>query len=215
MITQSLILLGGGGHAAVVTEAARAAGYIVLGYLDDDVNAGEAESPVFGFKRLGAIADLQAVMKEHRHAYFHAAIGDPLLRQKWLELPAPRATPAIIHPSALISPSATVADGAFIGPRAVVNARTSIGRGVIINTGAIIEHDCVLDAFCHVAPGSTLAGGVRVGHSTLIGTGSVVIPGVRIGARCTLGAGAAAIADIADDQIAVGVPARVMEHQSG
>jgi sugar O-acyltransferase (sialic acid O-acetyltransferase NeuD family) len=205
-MAQGLILLGGGGHAAVVTESARSAGFIVLGHLDDKPDDGP--SPIIGFKRLGAIADLPDIMKLHRHAFFHAAIGDATLRRTWLDLPAPRGTPAVIDKSALVSSTATVADGAFIGPRAVVNARARIGRGAIINTGAIVEHDCIVGDFSHIAPGSVLAGRATVGEMTLIGAGSVVIPGVHIGSRVTLGAGAVAVSDIADDQTAIGVPAR-------
>ena len=209
-IAQGLILLGGGGHAAVVAEAARAAGFIVLGYLDDSPDDGQ-ESPIVGFKRLGGIADLAAAMKLHRHAFFHAAVGDAELRRKWIDLPAPRNTPAVIHPAAHISPTATIADGAFIGPCAVVHTRATIGRGAIINTGAIIEHDCIIEPFAHVAPGSVLAGKVQIGEMTLVGAGSVIIPGVKIGARVTLGAGAVALSDVPDDSMAIGVPARVAE----
>lgn len=209
---QSLILLGGGGHAAVVAESARAAGFAMEGFLDDaepdpDAAPGAASS-VIGFKRLGAIKDVRDVMAAHRHAVFHAAIGDPKLRRAWLELPAPRLTPAIIHPSAVVSSSATISDGVFIGPHVVINARTTIGRGVIVNTGAIIEHDCELGAFCHVAPGSVLSGAVKVGEDSLVGAGSTIIPGVRIGSGCTIGAGAVVISDVADGATAIGVPAK-------
>jgi sugar O-acyltransferase (sialic acid O-acetyltransferase NeuD family) len=211
-IAQTLILLGGGGHAAVVTESARAAGFVVLGYLDDK-DAPDQSALIAGFKRLGAISDLPSMMRDYRHAFFHAAVGDPTLRRTWLDLPAPRGTPAIIHPSAIVSASAKIAEGAFIGPRAVINARASIGRGVIVNTGAIIEHDCVLEPFCHAAPGSVLAGAVAVGEDSLIGANAACIPGIRIGKRATLGAGGVAVTDIPDGATAIGVPARIMEAQ--
>jgi sugar O-acyltransferase (sialic acid O-acetyltransferase NeuD family) len=207
---QSMVLMGGGGHAAVVAESLRAAGFIMEGFLDDSADA-DPNSPVVGFKRLGAIADLPAVMRSHRHAYFHAAVGDPALRKKWLELVAPRPTPIVIHPTAIVSPSATLGEAAFIGPRAVINARAVIGRGVIVNSGAIVEHDCVLEEFCHVAPGSVLAGRVRIGALTLVGAGSTAIPGVRIGQGCTIGAGSVVISDIPDGSTAMGVPARVKD----
>lgn len=205
---QELIVFGGGGHAAVVAEAAKTAGYLMVGYLDD-AESSDGDSPIAGFKRLGAIADLPGVMKLHRHAYFHAAIGDAALRKKWLDLPSPRPTPAIVHSSAVVSPSAKIAEGVFIGPNAVVNARAVIGRGVIVNTGAIIEHDCEIGEFAHIAPGCVLAGSVKVGENTLIGANASVIPSVRIGAGCTIGAGSAVASDIPDGATAMGVPARV------
>ncbi len=215
MIAKTMILFGGGGHAAVATESARAAGYVVLGYLADSedgvADASKTDMPeIMGLKRLGAIAELPAVLAIHRHANFHAAIGDPVLREKWMGLLETLPFPPVIHPTAAVSTSAKIQDGAFIGPNAVVNARATIGRGVIVNSGAIVEHDCTLEQYCHVAPGSVLSGGVRVGQKTLIGAGATVIPGVKIGSGCTLGAGAVAIADIPDGATATGVPARVV-----
>jgi sugar O-acyltransferase (sialic acid O-acetyltransferase NeuD family) len=208
-IAHTMILLGGGGHAAVVAETARAAGFVVLGYLDDAELAPNApESPIFGFKRLGPLADVARVMTDHRHAYFHAAVGDNALRSKWLDLPAPRGTPAVIHPTAIVSSTAKIEDGAYIGARAVINARAVVKRGSIVNTAAIIEHDCVLEEFCHIAPGSVLSGNVKVGKGATIGAGAVVIPGVSIGEGATLGAGGVAITDIPANATAIGVPAK-------
>lgn len=61
------------------------------------------------------------------------------------------------------------------------------------------------------ASGVHLAGSVQVGEGAFLGIGSVVIPGVRIGHWSTLGAGAAAIRDVADGVVAVGVPARALK----
>lgn len=220
-IAKTMILFGGGGHAAVVTESARAAGFVVLGFLSDPATgAGDQGEPpsgedpsVMGLKRLGAISDFASVLAQHRHAHFHAAVGDAALREKWLAHIQTKDVqiPPVIHPGAAVSPSAKIAEGAFIGPRAVINARAVVGRGAIINSGAIVEHDCVIEPFAHIAPGSVLSGGVRVGKATLIGAGAVVIPKVNIGAGCTLAAGAVAIADMPDGAMAMGVPARVAE----
>ncbi len=207
----TLILLGGGGHAAVVAESAIAAGWFVAGYLDDDPSTAEAMQCI-DLAFLGPLDDLISVLEQlGPGATVHTATGDAVLRRGWLErgrvLGVTGAT--IIHPSAAISPSASIDEGTFIGPCAVVNARTAVGRGVIVNSGAIIEHDCVVGPFCHIAPGAALAGNVTVGEDSLVGLASAVCPGVRIGARVTLGAGAVAIEDIDDGCVAVGIPARV------
>jgi sugar O-acyltransferase (sialic acid O-acetyltransferase NeuD family) len=203
----ALILLGGGGHAAVVAEAAIGAGWDALGYLDDAPPLEGGAGPA-GLTRLGAIADLSSVVARHRAVAIHAAVGEATLRRAWLDSGAELTRATIIHRTAVISPSATIDEGVFIGPGAVINARARIDRGVIINTGAIIEHDCIIEPFCHVAPGAVLAGAVRVGAESLIGVRAAVGPGLTIGRRVTLGAGAVAVADIDDGCQAVGVPAR-------
>lgn len=208
----TLVLLGAGGHAAVVAESAIASGWSVAGYLDDDDNAAP---PAPGMKLLGSLNQLEDVAAKLGSCAVHAAVGDADLRRTWLNapgLPAAGLTVAtIVHPSACVSTTACMEDGAFIGPGAIVNARSVIGRGVIVNTGAIIEHDCELAAFAHIAPGAVLAGSVRIGEGSLIGLGATVLPGVSIGARCTLGAGAVVTGDVPDDSTCVGIPARVLQ----
>lgn len=49
---------------------------------------------------------------------------------------------------------------------------------------------------------------VRVGADTWIGAKATITPGVTIGARCVIGAGAVVTRDVADDHVALGVPAR-------
>ncbi|MCP3904000.1 MAG: acetyltransferase [Planctomycetes bacterium] len=206
----ALILLGGGGHACVVTDAATASGWSVAGFLDDRSAADTTAAR--DLRHLGRIEDLvDAEGGEPIGVEFHVAIGDPTSRRHVLErarVLTGRGGTTIVHPSAIISPSAVVADAAFIGPLAVVNAGARIGRGAIVNSGAIVEHDCVVGAFSHVAPGAILAGSVRVGAAVLVGVGATVRPGITIGDEAVLGAGAVAVTDIPTRCRAFGVPAR-------
>ena len=95
-------------------------------------------------------------------------------------------------------------------PGAIINADTTVGDGVIVNTGATIDHDCVLASFCHIAPGSNIAGCVRVGTGAFLGTGTKVIPRVWVGEWSVTGAGTTIIADLPREVLAVGVPARII-----
>ncbi len=199
----SLVLLGGGGHAAVVAEAARTCGWTIVGYLDDGP-ATEAARLV-GLQHLGAIHDLDRFPTA---ALGHAAVGDGALRRRWLDALGDLVAPAIVHESAVVSPSARLAEGCFIGPRAVVNARATVGRGVVVNTGAIVEHDCVLGAFCHIGPGAALGGAATVGEEATVGLNASILRRVRIGASATLGAGGVAVRDLPQGVTAVGIPAR-------
>jgi sugar O-acyltransferase (sialic acid O-acetyltransferase NeuD family) len=205
-----LVLLGGGGHAAVVADAALAGGWSVVGFLDDDPD--ESRPGPAGLTRLGAIDDLATILARASLARpgpkGHAAVGDPDLRRRWLDALTDAVAPAIVHPSAVVSRSAELAEGTFIGPGAVVNARAKVARGAIVNSGAIVEHDCRLGPFCHVAPGATLGGGASVGGSALVGIHAAVLPGIRVGDSATVGAGAVAASDVPDGATATGIPAR-------
>ncbi len=215
----TLLILGGGGHAWVVTEAARASGWRVLGFLDDDA-AAEIDA---GVPRLGALSDTAllsntpvtssapgpAVAGDGPPATI-IAIGSLATRGRLIgEM---RGLFAIVrHPTALVSPSAKIGAGTFVGANAVVQGRASIGEHCIINTAAIVEHDCVLGRNVHIAPRATLGGGVRVGHDTLIGLGASVRPGVKIGSGCTIGVGAAVVRDVPNNATVVGVPAKSVD----
>ena len=83
-----------------------------------------------------------------------------------------------------------------------------MGEGVIINHSAIVDHDCEVGSWSHVAPHATLGGNVRVGNGVLVGANATVLPGKSVGARATIGAGAVVVADVAEDIVCRGVPAR-------
>jgi sugar O-acyltransferase (sialic acid O-acetyltransferase NeuD family) len=206
-----LLLLGGGGHAAVVADAAGTAGWTIAGFLDDEATAALSVGPAPA-PRLGSIDDLHRWCAGAPVApAIHAATGDAARRRRWLELASDLPAPAIIHARAIVAESATIGAGAFIGPGAIVNARARVERGAIVNSGAIVEHDGRVGAYSHVAPGAVLAGRVTLGEACFVGAGSVVIPGVALGDGAVLGAGAVAIADLGAGLTAVGVPARVRE----
>ena len=204
-----LVIFGAGGHAAVVADAAVAAGFVLAGVLDARRPGADGRPPFGGVPWLGdpdaplpALDDLL-----DRGAFVHAAVGDPAARRRWLE-PRSSAATAIVHPSAIVSPSATIEPGAFVGPRAVVNARATVECGAIVNTGVIVEHDVVVGRFAHAAPGSILLGASRIGEAAMVGGGAVVLPGVEIGREATLAAGAVATSAVPPEATAIGVPAR-------
>jgi UDP-perosamine 4-acetyltransferase len=195
-----LVILGGGGHAAVVAEMAARAGWRVVGTaavtgstLGDPEGAGEA-----------AVRALVA-----KGARLHAAVGSAEVRERWHARYGAGAFATVVDPSALVSPSARVGPGASIGAGAVVQARAIVGEGAIVNTRAVVEHDCILEPFAHVAPAAVLCGSVRIGHGAQVSAGAVVIPARIVGARATIGAGAVVVRDVPEGAIAVGVPARV------
>lgn len=202
-----LVLLGGGGHAIVVAEAAIAASLPIRGFLDDDPAA--HLSTEFGdvAPRLGGLDEAHSL----RELPQIIAVGDVVLREsliRRIENPAP----PVIHPSAIVSPSALLGRGVFVGPNAVVHARARIGDHVIINTGAIVEHDCAIGINTHVAPAVAMGGGARIGPHTLLGIGSRIVPGAWVGARAIVGAGAVVVESVGEGMTVIGVPARPIEH---
>jgi sugar O-acyltransferase (sialic acid O-acetyltransferase NeuD family) len=200
-----VLIVGGGGHAQVVAEAALTDREVV-GFLDDDA---EATMPMLGAARLGAIRDFSPDLAP----LFVVGLGDNALRQRTHEACCAAggsdAQPVdILHPSASISATSQWFGGAFAGPGSVVHTGAVIGRGAIVNSGAVVEHDCRIGEFAHIAPGAVLGGNVQVGALALVGLGARVLPGVRIGAAAVVGAGAVVVTDVPEATTVVGVPAR-------
>lgn len=213
-----LILIGGGGHALVVAEAAAMSGRPIRGFLDDDAAAalGTAEgiltgpgSPVLRIERLGGMADAADLTRFGRCEVI-LAIGDLRARRERIAglgaLPKGVKLATIVHPRAIVSPSATIEAGVFVGPGAVVHTRARIGAHAIINSGAIVEHECRIGENVHVAPGAALGGRVSVEADTLMGIGSRVLPNMQIGRGSTIGAGAVVVRRVGRLTTVVGIP---------
>ncbi|MBS0190613.1 MAG: NeuD/PglB/VioB family sugar acetyltransferase [Phycisphaerales bacterium] len=200
-----LVLVGGGGHALVVAEAARALGIEMLGVMDDRADAPAVRR--LGLRHLGGLFSRGGA--EGGAAVI--CVGDGALRGRVSrELGGVRWSAPMVASGAYVAETAEMGAGVFVGVRAVVHSFARIGAHAIVNTGAIVEHECEIGECAHVAPGAVLAGNVRVGRETLIGVGARVIPGVTIGAGCVVGAGAVVVRDVPDGTKVAGVPARRM-----
>lgn len=211
--TESLVLVGGGGHALVIAEAAGLSGYHLPGYLDDHPLPALARDPG-ALNRLGGFADIGRIAGRR----WILAIGNVGVRRTVLDailsIGEGGNAQSVVHPTAHISATATIGRGVYIGPGAIVHSRAIVGDHVIINSGAIVEHECVIGPNTHVAPGAILAGGVNVGHDTLVGVGARVLPTLSIGNECVIGAGSVVLRSVPEKSTAMGVPAQIRrEHE--
>lgn len=202
-----LVIIGAGGHAAVVESALRlAGGPALLGFLDDGRPKG---SLVCQGTVLGPLSLLPS-LREWGTEFFHVAIGGCETRLRLFDqaVAAGLKPLTIVHPAAFCDPFARVGEGSFLAAGSFVGPRAVLGRGVILNTHATADHDCVLGDFCHVCPGTNLAGAVEVGPLATIGTGSAAIPMVKVGAGALVGAGSVIVEDVAPMAKAFGNPCR-------
>lgn len=205
-----LAILGASGHGKVAADIALQSGWEDIVFFDDDFkNKRNLEIwPV-----VGDTQDLLSNTSDYSGVF--VAIGNSQVRYaKVLQLrDCDALIVSLIHPRSIVSPYASLAEGIMVVGGAVVNAFTRIGVASIVNTGATVGHDCNLAEAVHVAPGANVAGGVSIGRHSWIGVGSAVRQGISIGAGVTVGAGAAVVADVADDQTVVGVPAKPFNNQ--
>lgn len=205
-----LWIIGSGGHAKVVIDAARAAGrFTIAGVLDDD--PARHGTRVLGVDVIDDTSPGSITRNDVRHAVI--AIGANSARAAIVARLGDRvAWETIVHPRSYCAESARIGPGSVIMAGAIVQPDCRIGDHVIINTAASIDHDCEIGDFCHLGPGVRLAASVRIGEGALLGVGAGVIPGIAVGPWSIIGAGAAAVTDIPPNVTAVGVPAKPIQH---
>lgn len=196
----NFVLIGAGGHGAVVAETIEYMGGNLLHFIDQKA----IDLGVCGYD---VIHDEATTGDED--AVFIVTIGDNRTRKKNVQAKN-RKYASAIHPSAIISKRAEVGEGTVVMAGACVNTSVVVGKHCIVNTNATIDHNCILGDYVHVAPSAALAGDVVVGEGSLIGLGAVVIQGIKIGNWCIVGAGAVVIRDVPDFTIVAGVPAKII-----
>jgi UDP-perosamine 4-acetyltransferase len=209
MTVTPIVLIGGGGHAKVVSALVGKIGtYRIVGYT---ALAAGALPPNFApyLGKDDALPDLVASGRITGAVLgigiIDADAGRAALRKRLMTLGL--ALPSIVSPMAVVNTDVVIGDATVVMDGAVINPGSRIGECSIINTSATVEHDCTIGDFSHIAPGAILCGGVSVGAQSIVGAGACVLPGVSIGAGCIVGAGATVTRDLAEPGIYMGSPA--------
>jgi sugar O-acyltransferase (sialic acid O-acetyltransferase NeuD family) len=193
-----VIVLGYGGHAAVVIDALQQMGRYILGAVGPTAPDGTRPQGVAGVTVMGDEAELAAYAPHMVELAHGVGGGNVVLRRRalfdtWHARGYRFVT--VIHPSAVVSPHAVMNEGVQIMAGAIVQARSQLGTNALVNTGASIDHDCCIGDHAHIAPRVTLCGNVTIGAGTLVGAGSVVTPGSRIAGEVLVRAGTVVTGD--------------------
>lgn len=206
----SILLIGGGGHAASVLDTLLSNNtYNVIGFTDSNPNI---DKTLLGIPYLGDDSIFQDIyINGIKNAVIAiGSVGDTSIRVKVYNLVKKIGfnLPATIDPTAIVGRGCTIGEGVFIGKGVVINALSHINYMSIINSKAVIEHECHIGAFSHISPGCILGGNVKIGNNTHIGIGSTVIQGVEIGDNSLIGAGSIVVKHMGTGIKAYGNPCR-------
>jgi sugar O-acyltransferase (sialic acid O-acetyltransferase NeuD family) len=211
------ILLGGGGHARVLLDCLETNPLAQpAGILDPDQS--QWGQDVLGCRVLGGDELLPDLIAAGRVDSFVVSLGGvgnngPRARLFSLATGLGLLPLTVVHPSAVVSALAEIGAGCQLLPGCIVNAGVRLQDGVLINTGAIVEHDCLVAEHAHISTGARLGGSVQIGALSHVGIGATVRQGIRIGRNTLVGAGAVVVADVPDDVVVAGVPARIMKRR--
>ncbi len=208
-MTDSMILVGGGGHCASCIEVISSNKSVIIhGIVDTPDKIGDT---VMGFPVVGSDSDLLSLFDICGNAFITVGFiknADIRIRLFSTLSGIGYKFPVISASTSYKAESGLVSDGTILMHQSMVNARTRIGKNCIINTRAVIEHDAVIGDNCHVSTGAIVNGACQIGDECFIGSASVIKQGVSIAARCIIGAGSVVIADIESSGVYVGNPAR-------
>lgn len=205
---QDLIVLGSGGNAVDIAEAAEPR-FRVLGFLDD--NPSLWGRPLGQWTVLGPLAS--AV--DYPQALFINGIGSAANFWKKPEVLArtklePERFATVVHPTAWVSPSARLGRGVALLSHVSVNAEARIDDHVIVLPCSVISHHDVIGAYTCITSGVCISGNVTVGRCCYLGTNSAIRGHVHIGAQVLVGMGSVVLHDVPDNQTVVGAPARLL-----
>ncbi len=209
MAKETIVIIGGGGHAKVVASIIKKSGrFELLGYVDK-----QNRGPLLGVPYLGADDVLPQLRAEHSPCAAVIGIGyigEGTLREHLIEklLRFGFEMPAIISSHAVVNEEVKIEVGAVVMDGVVVNSGSQVGKYVILNTHSSIDHDCQIGDFVHIAPGATLSGGVTVGAHSLVGAGATVVQYKTVGDHCIIGAGAVVTKDCLEQGTYIGIPAK-------
>lgn len=203
------IILGAGGHGAVLAAALRENGIRLAGFADPAASA--RGKMIEGTRVLGGDDIVLRLEPSKVRLYNGLGVGkNASARRRLYESFRAKGYrfPPVVSRSASVARTAVLAEGAQVLTRAVIHPRATIGENAVINTSAVVEHDCVVGAHVFVSPGAVLLGGAILGEGSLIGALAVILPGIKIGAGARVGAGATVTKNVKAGDTVTGTPAR-------
>ncbi len=201
-MTRSLLIIGCGSHAEVVSETAYSLGYDELKYFDSN----KKNPREFKGKKL-----IKDMPKNFNGEYF-IAIGHNFFREAF-ELEFKSQNPnsnlvSLLHPNSFISKSAKVEEGVLVLPMSTIHTNVHLKRGVIININSCVDHNSEINEFSSLAPNSSVGGNVKIGKRSALLIGSSCISGVEIGEDVVIGASSCVHSKIDSNSICIGSPSR-------
>ena len=203
-LRKNLVLLGAGGHAHSVADAALSAGWNVVGFLAPDAPSGH----LLPGRRFESFKELDRSSQN-----LALAVGNNTVRQEIFHSAQQEVEgiefATIIHSSAFVSASAELGVGAVVLGQANVGPHCSIGIGALINTAASLDHGSTLGDFASLGPGAITGGNVTLGPLSQIGIGANILPGITVGERAVVGAGSMVNRNVASESTAYGNPCKV------
>jgi len=214
---RKLIIIGGKGNGTQVTSTVEdiieaGGNWEIQGFLDDKYNPDEPLE-FLGYPVLGKVTD--AARFNHDDCYFYFSLfsvknSARMVRYlKSLNVPDQKFA-TLVHPSAVVSKSARIGCGVCLMAQSFVGPEASLGNHIIGYGQSYISRNTVLEDYAYLAAKACLGAESVMKKGAYLGLASTVLERKIIGAWAVVGAGANVLDNVAEGEIVVGNPARVI-----
>lgn len=182
-------------------------------YLKEKID--ELEEDIFTYTYIGEWEKIQKLLEKKKMSDYviecdrrNSAI--PLLDIKNLQ--------ARIEPGALIREGVVIEKNSVIMMGAILNINCHIGEESMIDMGAVIGAQAIIGKRCHIGANAVIAGTIEppgncvtIQDEVMIGANATILEGVTIYRGAIVGAGSVVTKDVFENEVVVGVPARVIK----
>lgn len=174
----ALIIIGGGGHASVLAETARAMGLSVAGYTAPQ----QSERDFAPYLGDDALLETMPGVDDALLVIGFGSVSPTLQRENVFYRLSSRgfSFATLVHPGAIVASSVKLGAGTQVLAGCVIQSNVVIDVNVILNTGSTVDHDSRIAAHAHIAPRAVLCGGVVVGKRAHVGAGAIIVQNATV-----------------------------------
>lgn len=116
----------------------------------------------------------------------------------------------LIHPDVHISETTAVGEGVVIYNNVIITCNVSIGDNVFFQPFSDVGHDTIIGDSCVISTYSAICGHCEIGKCTYIAVHSGIKQNIKIGSNCIIGMGSIVLRNVADNNVVLGNPGRVI-----
>jgi sugar O-acyltransferase (sialic acid O-acetyltransferase NeuD family) len=196
MNKNSLVVIGGGGHAlSIISMVNEDEENKIIGYTDL-----ENKGIILGANYLGN----EHILNPNNYPHLLMGISytkSPVDRELRNNLTNSLLNkgfkfPSIISKDSILSHDIRIKQGTIVFKGVIINTSTEIGEHAIINTGSVIEHGCKIGNQFFLGPKAVICGDVSIGDNVFIGAGAIIKDSVKICDNVVIGMGAIVLKNI-------------------
>jgi sugar O-acyltransferase (sialic acid O-acetyltransferase NeuD family) len=209
-----MLIAGAGRHAKGILEIFHQKGCLDSLFFFDDISTGRGD---YLFGKFPVIKTLEAArLLFSRNPEFVLGLGNPHSREKLamkLIQQGGRLMTIISSTACIGHYEVQLGNGTSVMQNVLIGNCVSVGEGTLINAYSSVHHDVVIGIYCEISPHAVLLGGCSLGDHCFVGCNANILPDIKVGRNVIIGAGAVVDADLPDNCVAAGMPAKIIRVQ--